>query len=365
MSATRPWASTWPRSMIATEVHSSSSSGRMCDETRIVLPSAPQLAQELAQLDPGPRVEARGRLVEEQHLRVVDQRVGEAQPLLHAAREALDVGVALGPEVHEVEQVADHPPPAVGRDAVAAGEEVQVLPDLHVVVDPEAVRHEPEDAADVVGVPADRRAGDLGVAARRGRAASRGSAASSSCRRRWARRGRRSRPRATSRSRPADGERPVVALDEAGGRDDAAHSTVPVMRDRELEVDPVLALVDEPDLDLAARRVDPAGRRPRARTRRPCGHVRELDPLAGPHVEHLDLRQAVLRRTRSRRPPGRSAPAPGERPGLPPGDRRCRRRSDIATTTFSGVERARRTAAGGRPSRASPVPKLMRPRVLG
>ena len=163
------------------------------DEDRLA--EAAQLAQQLAELDAGPRVEAGRRLVEEQHQRVVDERVGEAQPLLHAARQALDVRVALGPEVHQLQEVADHPPPALGRDAVAAGEEVQVLPDLHVVVDPEAVRHEPEDATDVVGVPADRRAGDLGVARGRGRGASRGSAASSSCRRRWAPRGRRSRPR--------------------------------------------------------------------------------------------------------------------------------------------------------------------------
>ena len=39
MSATRPWASTWPRSTIATLVHSSSSSGRMWLLMRIVLPS--------------------------------------------------------------------------------------------------------------------------------------------------------------------------------------------------------------------------------------------------------------------------------------------------------------------------------------
>ena len=77
----------------------------------IVLPSRAQLAEQLAQLDPGARVEARGRLVEQQHLRVVDQGVGQAQPLLHAARQGLDVGVALVAEVDELQQVGDHPPP--------------------------------------------------------------------------------------------------------------------------------------------------------------------------------------------------------------------------------------------------------------
>ncbi len=167
MSLTVPWARTWPRSTIATLVHSSSSSGRMWLLMRIVLPSDPQLAEQLAQLDPGARVEAGRRLVEEQDLRVVDEGVGEAQPLLHAARERLDVVVALVGEVHQLEQVADHPSPRGGRQAVAAREEVQVLPDLHVVVDPEDVRHEPEDAPDLVRVPCHGPAGDLRVAGRR------------------------------------------------------------------------------------------------------------------------------------------------------------------------------------------------------
>ena len=88
-----------------------------------------QLPEELAELDPGARVQPGSRLVEEQDLRIVDERVGEAEPLLHAAREALDVGVPLVAQVDEIEQVADHPAPPVGRDAIAAGEEVQVLPD--------------------------------------------------------------------------------------------------------------------------------------------------------------------------------------------------------------------------------------------
>ena len=111
MSATRPWARTWPRSTIATLVHSSSSSGRMWLLMTIVLPSDAELAEQLAQLDPGARVEAGRRLVEQQDLRVVDQRVGQAQALLHAPRQALDVGVALVAEVDELEQVADHPAP--------------------------------------------------------------------------------------------------------------------------------------------------------------------------------------------------------------------------------------------------------------
>ena len=162
-----------------------------------------ELAEELAKLDPRARIETGRRLVEEQHLRVVDEGVGEAQPLLHAARQVLDVGVAPIAEIDQLEEVADHPAPAGRRQAVAAREEVEVLPDLHVVVDPERVRHEPEDAPDLVGVPGHRPAVDLGGPGVEGGAGSRASAGSSSCRRRWARPARRSRPgRWPGRCRP-------------------------------------------------------------------------------------------------------------------------------------------------------------------
>src|SRR6185436_3901003 len=126
-----------------------------------------QLPEELAQLNAGPGVEPGRGLVEEQHLGVVNEGVGEAQALLHAPRQALDVGVALPGEIDQLEQVTDHPL-ALGRpETIAPTEEVQVLPDLHVVVDPKGVGHVAEDATYCLGVPANRRARDLGVAARR------------------------------------------------------------------------------------------------------------------------------------------------------------------------------------------------------
>ena len=269
MSATRPWASTWPRSMIATEVHSSSSSGRMWDETRMVLPSdrSSRRSSRSSTRARGSRPDAGSS--SRSTGRIVDQRVREAEPLLHAAREPRDVGVALGPQVHQLQQVADHAPPPLGVDAVAAGEEVQVLPDLHVVVDPERVRHEPEDAPDVVRVPAHGGAGDLRVAAvgdeQRGEdAQGRGLAGA---------------VRADEAEdlalrdvevQAGDGEGPVVALDEPRGAGRSRSSDGPFERDGELEPDAVLARVDELDLELAAGRVHPPGRRPRARRRRPA-----------------------------------------------------------------------------------------------
>ena len=54
-----------------------------------------QPLEQAANLDPCPRIESAGRLVEQQHLRIVQQHAGQAQPLRHAARQAGDEGVAL------------------------------------------------------------------------------------------------------------------------------------------------------------------------------------------------------------------------------------------------------------------------------
>ena len=53
----------------------------------------------------------RQRLVEQQHLRLVQQHAGQAQPLRLPAAERVGVGVALEIEIDEVELfVADLPP---------------------------------------------------------------------------------------------------------------------------------------------------------------------------------------------------------------------------------------------------------------
>ena len=192
------------------------------DEDRLA--HRPQLAKDLAHLDAGPRVEARGRLVEDQQRRIVDERVGEAQPLAHAAREGLDVGVALVGEADDLEQLADHRGPAGRGDAVAAREEVEVLPDAEVVVHAVEVGHVADAAADLDRVRADRDAGHERLA--RGRGEERGQDLH---RRRLARAVRPDQPEdlaaADDEVDAGHGEVVVVALHEAAGLDhrDADH----------------------------------------------------------------------------------------------------------------------------------------------
>ena len=70
--------------------HISASSVRMCELMSTALPASASLGNHLAQLDAGPRIEPGRRLVEHQHRRVVDHRAAQAQPLLHALRQAVD-----------------------------------------------------------------------------------------------------------------------------------------------------------------------------------------------------------------------------------------------------------------------------------
>ena len=88
ISATSPAARTRPWSMMATRGAQLLQLGEDVAADEHGLAHGAQLAEQLAQLDARARVEAGRRLVEQQHRRVVDERVGEAQPLLHAPRRA-------------------------------------------------------------------------------------------------------------------------------------------------------------------------------------------------------------------------------------------------------------------------------------
>ena len=126
----------------------------------------PQLSQDLAHLDPRARVEPRCGLVEDEQRRIVDERVRKAQPLPHSARQGLDIAVATIGQPHDLEQLADHRRAAVRRHAVAAGEEVEVLPDPEVVVDTVEVGHVADAPTNLDRIGIDRDAGHVRLARR-------------------------------------------------------------------------------------------------------------------------------------------------------------------------------------------------------
>src|SRR5271157_1673477 len=82
------------------------------------------------------RVEADGRLVKDEQVRVVDERPGEDEPAFHAPGELVDGGVALLGERHKCEQVL-HPPFCLCRRDIKVpgiGEKVSCTREVRVKV---------------------------------------------------------------------------------------------------------------------------------------------------------------------------------------------------------------------------------------
>ena len=135
--------------MMPIDVQQSASSVRMWLEMRIVLPIRRSSLSRALTSSRARGIQAAGRLVEDQHGRIVDQRLGQAEPLLHAARQAVDEVVAFVRQVQQLQHVADHLLAAGAGNLVGDGEEVEKLPDFHAVVDAEVVGHVADAAADV------------------------------------------------------------------------------------------------------------------------------------------------------------------------------------------------------------------------
>ncbi len=147
-------------------------------------------------------VEARGRLVEEQHPRLVHQRRGEVEAPLHAARVGADAAVGGRLEVDALQQLVRalrRPPPRASRAASPAAGSARARSSAGPARPPAGRRRSP-------GAPCRprrrRRGRRPGRCRRSGAAASSASAPWSSCRPRWGRGRRRSRPR-----RPPDPRR--------------------------------------------------------------------------------------------------------------------------------------------------------------
>ena len=104
--------------------------------------------QSIPQHVPRLRVETGGRLVEQQHLRLVDQAAGDGEPALHAAGQRVDLGVAPVAELHEVEQLLGPlPDNRLGQPEVAPVDQ-QVFPDGQLHVQRVLLRDHAEPAPD-------------------------------------------------------------------------------------------------------------------------------------------------------------------------------------------------------------------------
>ncbi len=100
-----------------------------------------ELVEDAPEVAPRHRVDAVGRLVEEEHSRRVDQGAGQAELLLHAAREVSGEPLLERLHVGESQQLVDLLFAPLPCHAIDVGVEVQVLLHAEIGVEAEALAH--------------------------------------------------------------------------------------------------------------------------------------------------------------------------------------------------------------------------------
>ena len=116
------------------------------DERR---PAALQLVEPLPEEVPRLRVEAGGRLVEDDELRLVDERAGDREAPLHAAGQRLDLVLRALVELDELEQLVGPLVGDVARDVEVARVHLEVLAHRELGVEVVDLRHDAEPRLDL------------------------------------------------------------------------------------------------------------------------------------------------------------------------------------------------------------------------
>ena len=92
--------------MIATRSQTSSISLSRCEFEQHADSPLTQLFQQAAHDPPPDRIQGAGRLVEQQQLRFSDQRLRNAEPLLHPLRHCFDPRIGCVAQRHQLEQLS-------------------------------------------------------------------------------------------------------------------------------------------------------------------------------------------------------------------------------------------------------------------
>ena len=97
-------------------------------------------------------VNADGGLVEQNQLRIVQQRAGNIQPAFHAAAEPLDPIVAAVFQPHERQRILGSMCKLLARQAVEAAEQLEIRPGRQLVVERQFLGHQPHASLQVIRV---------------------------------------------------------------------------------------------------------------------------------------------------------------------------------------------------------------------
>jgi hypothetical protein len=108
---------------------------------------------------PGLRVQAGGWLVEDEDVRVVDQRPGDRETAFHPARQRVDLVIPAVRQLDEIQQLVGALADELLRQAEVPAVDQQVLPDRELEVQGVLLRHDAEPPADrrpiAHGIPAE------------------------------------------------------------------------------------------------------------------------------------------------------------------------------------------------------------------
>ena len=109
-----------------------------------------EIVDEVSHLDDLHRVEAAGRLVEDQELRLMDDRLRHADPLAEAVRQGPDRILGDLAEVGDLDDVGHPPLDLRARHAAQLAREGEVVGDRHVHVERRVLGQKPDPLADLV-----------------------------------------------------------------------------------------------------------------------------------------------------------------------------------------------------------------------
>ena len=118
-------------------------------------------ANEVLEFQPRLRIEARGGLVEDKKLRIVQQRAREAEPLRLAFGEPVHRSAGERNEIGELGHLGDALRKRGAAETVGAREEIEVVADRGVLVSGEMIGHPADAATHFVGILGDVDAADL------------------------------------------------------------------------------------------------------------------------------------------------------------------------------------------------------------
>ncbi len=217
-------ATSLPKSMIPTRSASWSASSRYWVVRKTVVPSGFSFSTSVQIVFAADRVETGGRLVEEQHRRLVDERRGEVQAPTHAPRVRPDLAVGGLDQVDALQQRVRSATPLVPRQPVQRRLQADQLAPGHQRVERRLLEGDADRPAHLAGLGDDVEPRHPGAARRWAAAAWSGSEPWSSCRPRSVPGRRRSRPPrrpGRRRRRPARPRRrfaPGSGLDRRHGR---------------------------------------------------------------------------------------------------------------------------------------------------